>query len=160
MRRRAALFAILFCFAGFSSAQEPKRTATNVAVKVGRVLDVWAGAFLTDEIIWVEGDRIKAIGKTADISRQLPAGAKLIDLSGATVLPGLIDCHTHLTYSQYLQGLSGVRISYPRETLLGARNARVTHEAGFTTVRNVGAGGIRTSHFVMQSRLATYPGRA
>jgi imidazolonepropionase-like amidohydrolase len=131
----------LFCFAGINAAQEPKIPAANTAVKAGKILDVRTGHYLTDEIIWIEGERIKAIGKAADISRQLPAGTKFIDLSDATVLPGLIDCHTHLTYAPYLQGLAGVRVSFPREALLGARNARVTLEAGFTTVRNVGAGG-------------------
>src|SRR4029077_14438598 len=58
-----------------------------------------------------------------------------------TVIPGLIDCHVHLTHSPSLLGPSGLHISYPRAALLGARNARVTLEAGFTTVRNVGAGG-------------------
>jgi imidazolonepropionase-like amidohydrolase len=141
MKRLAVLFAILFCFAGSSAAQEPKGPVTDVAVKAGKILDVRTGNYLIDEIIWIEGDRIKAIGKAADISRQLPAGTKFIDLSNATVLPGLIDCHTHLTFSPYLHGPAGLHLSYPREALLGARNALVTLEAGFTTVRNVGAGG-------------------
>jgi imidazolonepropionase-like amidohydrolase len=94
-----------------------------------------------DQLIWIEGDRIKAIGKAADISSQVPAGAKTIDLSNSTVLPGLIDCHTHLTYTPYMAGPTGLHISYPRQALIGAHNARVTLEAGFTTVRNVGANG-------------------
>src|SRR5262249_51337505 len=85
--------------------------------------------------------KIKAIGKAAEIEKQLPAGAKIIDLSRLTVLPGLIDSHTHLTSSPQTLGPARLRLSYPRLALLGARSARVTLEAGFTTVRNVGAQG-------------------
>ena len=127
---------------GTSSAQAPKVSApAETAIHAGKVLDVRTGNYLADQIIWIEGDRIKAIGKAPEISGQIPAGAKVIDLSNATVLPGLIDCHTHLTYTPYMSGPAGLHISYPRQALIGAHNARLTLEAGFTTVRNVGANG-------------------
>src|SRR5271163_4359883 len=142
MKRLGLLCLFVLILTGVGDAQTPKVSApAEIAIHAGKVLDVRTGSYLTDQIIWIEGDRIKAIGKAAEISSQLPAGAKIIDLSNATVLPGLIDCHTHLTYSPYLLGPAGLHISYPREALLGARNARVTLEAGFTTVRNVAAGG-------------------
>ena len=137
----------LLCFVGLiligvCDGQTAKATApAEIAIRAGKVLDVRTGNYLTDQIIWIEGDRIKAIGKAAEISSQIPAGAKTIDLSNATVLPGLIDCHTHLTYTPYMSGPAGFHVSYPRQALIGARNARVTLEAGFTTVRNVGANG-------------------
>jgi imidazolonepropionase-like amidohydrolase len=65
---------------------------------------------------------------------------QFVDLSNATVLPGLIDAHTHITMTTNF-GYSRLAISVPREALIGARNARVTLDAGFTTVRNVGASG-------------------
>lgn len=142
MKRLGILFLLLFVATGCCAAQAMKGAApAALAIRAGKVLDVRTGNYLTDQIIWIEGDRIKAIGKAADIQKQLPADAKIIDLSGATVLPGLIDCHTHLTMGPNTLGASRLHVSYPRMALMGARNARVTLEAGFTTVRNVGASG-------------------
>src|SRR6202050_5908646 len=104
---------LLLCFwlAGVCRAQTTKATApTEIVIRAGKVLDVRTGNYLTDQIIWIEGERIKAIGKAADISSQVPVGAKTIDLSNSTILPGLIDCHTHLTYTPYMAGAAGVRI--------------------------------------------------
>jgi len=142
MKRLGILFLMATAAAGICAAQETRKAApASVAIKAGKILDVRTGNYQQDQVIWIEGDRIKAIGNAAEIEKQLPAGVKTIDLSKATVLPGLIDCHVHLTGSPYLLGPIGMHTSYPREALLGARNARVTLEAGFTTVRNVGAGG-------------------
>src|SRR6202046_2185444 len=142
MRRLGLLCFLCLLCTGLCGAQTPKVSApAEIVIRAGKVLDVRTGNYLADQIIWIEGDRIKAIGKAAEISGQLPAGAKVIDLSNATVLPGLIDCHVHLTYTPYMSGPAGLHVSYPRQALIGARNARVTLEAGFTTVRNVGANG-------------------
>jgi imidazolonepropionase-like amidohydrolase len=92
-------------------------------------------------MILIEGDRIRAVGDERELLPHVPSDARVVDLSRYTVLPGLIDAHTHLTGSPYLMGYKGLAVSVPREALLGARNARVTLEAGFTTVRNVGASG-------------------
>src|ERR1700727_3050004 len=141
MKSWVRLIAMICAVTGFCAGQTKNSTPASIAIRAGKVLDVRTGNYATDQIIWIEGDRIKAIANASDISSQIPAGAKTIDLSNATVLPGLIDCHTHLTYTPYMSGPAGLHVSYPREALIGARNARVTLEAGFTTVRNVGAGG-------------------
>ncbi len=120
-------------------AQEQPVPSARVAVRAGHLLDVKSGQYLENQVILVEGGRIQKVGPAADV--QIPSDAKVVDLSNRTVLPGLIDCHTHLTFSPFLGAYRALSESVPREALLGARNARVTLGAGFTTVRNVGASG-------------------
>src|SRR6202522_365594 len=135
-RYRFALIVSLSCIT-FSWAQGgPAPAAKTVAIRAGHLLDVKTGRTLSNQTIVIQGDKITSIGADA----QIPAGAQVVDLSNATVLPGLIDAHTHLTMTTNF-GYSALAISIPREALDGARNARVTLEAGFTTVRNVGARG-------------------
>src|ERR1700678_2525869 len=135
-RYRFALIVSLSCIT-FSWAQGgPAPAAKTVAIRAGHLLDVKTGRTLSNQTIVIQGDKITSIGADA----QIPAGAQVVDLSNATVLPGLIDAHTHLTMTTNF-GYSQLAISIPREALDGARNARVTLEAGFTTVRNVGARG-------------------
>ncbi len=131
-----ALVFLLGC-ANFSLAQDGHPPKT-VVVRAGHLLDVKSGRMLSNQTILIQGDKIAGVG---DASHQIvPADAIVIDLSNATVLPGLIDAHTHLTFTTNF-GYSRLGISIPREALTGARNARVTLDAGFTTVRNVGADG-------------------
>ena len=123
-------------------AQEAARpNSKTVVVKAGRVLDVRTGKYLDHQMIWIVGDRIKAIGPESDLRSQVPSDATMIDLSHSTVLPGLIDCHTHVTYNVGQTSYRGLSLSIPRQALVGAKNARLTLEAGFTTIRNVHANG-------------------
>ncbi len=148
-RRNLFSLALIFFFAAAGLAHQgaPPPSGKSapapriVAVKAGKILDVRTGSYRANQIIWIEGDRIKQIGDAATLEAQLPPGAQRIDLSSSTVLPGLIDCHTHITGSPYLLGMAGYHVSDPRSAVLGVRNARVTLEAGFTTIRNVGASG-------------------
>ncbi len=118
-----------------ATAQSP--TTKVVAIKAARALDIRASAMVGPAVIIIEGERIKAIG----VNLAIPADAEVIDLGSKTVLPGLIDSHTHLTFDLQSLGAMGLSISTPRAALIGARNARLTLDAGFTTVRNVGANG-------------------
>jgi len=120
-------------------AQTQGAKARTVVVHAGHLLDVKTGKTLANQTILIEGDRIVRVEATA-MDELLPTGATIVDLPNATVLPGLIDAHTHLTMDPNF-GYSMLGISVPREALIGARNARVTLEAGFTTVRNVAAFG-------------------
>ena len=119
-------------------AQSPSKEI--ILIKAGKLIDVRAGRVLADQAILIEGQRIREVGPSAAVTAHAQ-GARVIDLSNATVLPGLIDCHTHLTSEPGHTGYSALGISVPREALYGAKNAKITLEAGFTTVRNVGAGG-------------------
>ncbi len=115
--------------------------ATGVAgqvtvIKAGRLVDPDAGRVSTDQVIVIRGSKIEAVGKNLPI----PAGAKVIDLVGMTVLPGLIDCHTHLADGAHGEGdpISQLKKSASQVVLESVPNARVTLESGFTTVRDVG----------------------
>ncbi|PYX80915.1 MAG: Xaa-Pro dipeptidase [Acidobacteria bacterium] len=119
-------------------AQTPAPTK-RVMVRAGHLLDVKGGKMLADQAIVIEGDKIVSVDPASQ-AKAAPE-AVTVDLSNATVLPGLIDAHTHLTFDPGGAGYSRLGISTPREALTGAKNARITLEAGFTTVRNVGASG-------------------
>lgn len=134
-RRAAALPVLLLACAAAHGANAPSTQVT--AIKAAHMVDVRSGALIDDAVVLVTGERITAAGKNLAI----PANAKVIDLGNKTLLPGLIDMHTHLTGNPEDMGYSSVAISVPRATLTGAKNARLTLQAGFTTVRNAGAEG-------------------
>ena len=124
-----------------STLAQTAATATPhlVVVRAGHLLDVKTGNTLNGQAIVIEGDKIISVGPASDM-KAVP-GTEIIDLPSATVLPGLIDAHTHLTFEPEQLGYESLGISVPREALTGAKNARITLNAGFTTVRNVGASG-------------------
>ncbi len=115
---------------------ETADTATSV-IRAGRLIDTTAGK--VREVVWivVGGDRITAVHTAGAF--QAPAGAEVIDLSGWTVLPGLIDTHTHLISDPTLPPYRDYGLSVPRLALIGAANARRTLLSGVTTVRDVGS---------------------
>ena len=135
--RTVFVFALVAAVVTGLLAQEQAKK--HVVVRAGRVLDVKTGNVLTNQAIVIDGDKITSLGP-ADSSKPA-AGATVIDLPNAMVLPGLIDSHTHVTFKQGDTGYQALGISAPREALTGARNARITLMAGFTTIRNVGASG-------------------
>jgi len=116
------------------AVQNPEVTA----IRTGTLIDGRGGAPVRNAVIVVRGGRIESVGNA------VPAGARLVDWSRYTVLPGFIDLHTHLAMRPIGEGdwvNSGTRESIADDALFGARNARLTLEAGFTTVRDVGSRG-------------------
>jgi predicted amidohydrolase YtcJ len=122
---------------GKPDAQPP----ASILVKGGRLLDVKKGAYLENAAIWIEGDRVKEVGRATEVESHAPKGAKVIDLGGVTILPGLIDCHTHImsrmpdTDEGYIVSLATKSQAF--RALEGAYDARITLRAGFTTIRDV-----------------------
>jgi len=135
----ALMVATLLVASRTAAQTAPPTPARHIVVRAGRVLDVKTGNTLTNQTIEIEGDKIVRVGPAG--SAKADASTQVIDLPNATVLPGLIDSHTHLTFDPKNLGYESLGVSTPREALTGAHNARITLEAGFTTVRNVGAGG-------------------
>jgi imidazolonepropionase-like amidohydrolase len=117
----------------------PLTQAAPGAVHCGKLLDVRSGKLLTDQVIVFDANGvITSVGPTS--SPLAPGGATIVDLPSATCLPGLIDVHTHLTSDPSHSGYQRFGVSVPRQAITGAKNSRLTLQAGFTTVRNVGAG--------------------
>jgi imidazolonepropionase-like amidohydrolase len=137
------LIALLFSSTRFTFAQTPEKQ--SVAIRCGKLLDVKSGNLINNAIILIQGERIKEVGTNVTI----PTGTQIIDLSNATVLPGLIDCHTHLlqNYDGNLGGddpnmiLTVTQLGTTKRALLGVAMGRENLEAGITTVRDVGNSG-------------------
>lgn len=125
----------------FASSPEHPAAPPPSVVKAARVLDVSKGAYIENAAVWIEGERIKEVGPAARVESDAPRSADRIDLGQATVLPGLIDCHTHImariegTEGAYALTLATKSLAF--RALEGAFNARLTLNAGFTTVRDV-----------------------
>jgi len=107
----------------------------TIAVKAAHMVDVRSGTLVDNAVVLISGERITAAGSKLAI----PASAQVIDLGNKTLLPGLIDAHTHITGAPEDAGYSLIAKSVPRVTLVGAKNALITLRAGFTTIRDVGA---------------------
>lgn len=146
MREKIGICLVLFLQA-IASAQ-PVQQSPNALIKAGRLLDVRSGKYLSGQAILVTDGHIKEVGPLAQIQSHASKEAQIIDLSKATVLPGLIDCHAHLLDAMPAQlGSEALLVTIagmsPSErVLLGSHMAREDLEGGFTTVRVVGHSGI------------------
>jgi imidazolonepropionase-like amidohydrolase len=136
MVRRRSLGSILFAlvaFAGVSYSQTP----APVAVRAGHLFDSKTGQMLANQVVLIQGERITDVGPADQV--KIPAGAQVIDLSQATVMPGLIDAHTHM----YDSLSAGARVNTSKEawTVSAVKEVRTDLRAGFTAARDVGTHG-------------------
>src|SRR6202011_1328671 len=149
MRRAIGLFLLAWMAAGhaYGQTQKPESKAPEtkspetrtIVLKAARLFDGKSTSLVTPGLVIVTGGKITALGTNATV----PAGAEIIDLGDATLLPGFIDAHTHLTMmytTDYKQAaLDGLQKTIAEQTLDSIANAKATLMAGFTTVRDVGS---------------------
>jgi imidazolonepropionase-like amidohydrolase len=157
--RKLGLSFVLGLVAMVSAVRAPAQSTVPVTlIKAGRLLDPRTGNVLAPAAVLIEGSKIKEVGPPSRLQAAAPAGAKIIDLGSATLLPGLIDGHTHLfmdivilpeiEQDRHSNGLYApaqllaIVESPSKRVLLGAQMAREDLESGITTVRNLGHSGI------------------
>lgn len=120
-------------------AAAPTSNGTRVYVRAARMFDSDSGRVVADAVVVIEGERVAQVGA----GLQIPRDARVYDLGDVTLLPGLVDAHTHITYHFDRTGRFGLTWDATADETLkyAEENARATLEAGFTTIRNLGAGG-------------------
>ena len=135
MRTRLAALALALCVVTGRGVAQKADSAAHIAIRAGRLIDGRGGPPISNAVILIDGDRVTAVGQGLTI----PKNARVIDLSRSTVLPGFIDCHTHVTSqpSDYYQDI--FRRSPIDVAVTSHVYARRTLEAGFTTIRDVGS---------------------
>lgn len=126
---------LFFCLLFFLSTPA---LAAPAYVTAARMIDPASGRAVADPAIIVDGGKIVSVGAKSTLSA--PEGATVIDLGAKTILPGLIDMHTHLVGNAALGGYNGIGETRETAAIWSVVNAKKTLKAGFTTVRNVGAG--------------------
>jgi imidazolonepropionase-like amidohydrolase len=133
--KKICLWAFCLVFpVAYGAAQQAPPVIAMSAIRAGKFIDVETGRILTSQIILVRGTKIEAVGANLTI----PEGVPVIDLSNMWVLPGLVDCHTHLADLGNAEPLDVLKKTAAEAAYGAIPNARVTLLAGFTTVRDVG----------------------
>jgi imidazolonepropionase-like amidohydrolase len=138
-KKLARLGLLLFCWSSLLLAQTPRDSINQWFIKAGRLVDARAGKVLASYGILIEGEKIKEVGPMEVLAAKMPSDTPTIDLTNCTVLPGLIDCHTHLTWQPENYMDDTFRKSPIDFAVIAHVYAKRTLEAGFTTVRDLWA---------------------
>jgi imidazolonepropionase-like amidohydrolase len=117
----------------------PITAADTIYLTADKMLDVVAGKMIDNPALLIEGERIVEVGTRSGLA--IPIDATLIDLGEMTLMPGLLDMHTHLNSKATEHGYIALKNSVPRQAITGVKNAKITLMAGVTTTRNLGASG-------------------
>ena len=152
MKTFARAFGVAAIAAVSAVAQTPAKK--TMVIKAARMLDVRAGKVVEPGLVVVTGDRISAVGGTA------PAGAEIVDLGDATLMPGMIDAHVHLFLHPGAEDLQTVQESVPQRTLIAMDAARLDLMAGFTAERDMGTEGAGCADVAVRNAINTglFPG--
>jgi imidazolonepropionase-like amidohydrolase len=153
MQKTSTLISLLLAISLSTLAQvrlQPPPPPPAKLIKAGRILDVRTGKYLLDHGILTDGEKIKEIGAWTEVQAHAPKDVVMVDLSQATLLPGLIDCHAHPLISAELGRMDAWQIvistvtqtSASLRALMGARNAKEDLEAGITSIRSLGHSGV------------------
>ena len=121
------------CYGTDGGALKCAQSASSIAIRAGRLFDSKTGQMLTNQVVLMMGDRITEVGPAAQV--RIPQGAQVIDLSQATVLPGLIDAHTHM-FNTPKPGMSR-----EASTLVAIQHLQDDLRAGFTAIRDMSTHG-------------------
>ncbi len=138
MRSILAALILLLAPAPALTQQAPDPSET-VVVTADRMVDVLAGRMIERPVVFIRNGRIVGVS-SGDATQGTSANVRRIDLPGMTLLPGLIDMHVHLTSSPYIRGYRRLEVTDSFWPTIGVPNARAMLEAGFTTIRSMGAG--------------------
>ncbi|AZS20215.1 MULTISPECIES: amidohydrolase family protein [unclassified Caulobacter] len=129
----------LVCAAALAALVPAVASAQVTYVRAGKLIDPQAGKVLTDQMLRIEGDRIVSVGPWKGAPKEGAKDAKVVDWSGLTVLPGLIDMHTHMVDDEQSENIALPLLrTAAQQAYIGAGHARLTLMAGFTSVRDVG----------------------
>ena len=139
LARCLCLALVVAAYSTAALAQPEKPRAGRTLVRAGHVLDVKTGKIADAQTIVVVGDMIQSISPTSSVKNE--PGDTVVDLGDMTVMPGLIDVHTHITMNTDFDPFHELTQTDAKQAINGVVNARTTLMAGFTSIRNVGAGG-------------------
>ena len=129
----------LFSLIGISSLFAAFPPSETILIKTTRLIDMSKGSVANDQAILINGPTIVEIGSSSVVSQHAAGKVRVVDLTGLTVLPGLIDCHAHVLGNlKDLSAVAQLRMSSAQATLWGAHNLQIWLDHGFTTLRDAG----------------------